>query len=59
MCMASHCALWTVGLFEGFWEYFISIMIVSIAFLSLCLCLSEMISILPFGGESYKMDIIR
>lgn len=50
MLMAGHSTLWTVTMAFGFWEGFISIMIIATAFLALCLCLSEMISILPFGG---------
>lgn len=41
---------WNVGLEGGFWEYFCSVLLVAINYLSLNLCLAEMTSALPFSG---------
>lgn len=51
--IAGHSVYWSLGFSQGFWEFFTSTMVISVAYICLCLCLAEMISILPFSGGSY------
>ena len=38
----------------GFWEYVISTVVITAAYIALMLCLAEMSSILPFGGNFFR-----
>jgi ethanolamine permease len=44
---------WNTGLQNGFWEFFISLLIMAFAYLCLMLSLSEITSSLPFSGGLY------
>lgn len=44
---------WNLGFHEGFWEFFLTTVMVGSGYLCLTLCLAEMTSILPFAGGSY------
>ena len=50
LVVAGHSVYWSYGYAQGFWEFFTSTLVTSVAYFALCLCLSEMISILPFSG---------
>lgn len=40
------------GLKEGFWKFFVSMLLVGTGYLCLTLCLAEMTSMMPFAGEA-------
>lgn len=44
---------WNFGLSVGFYEYFITFLAISSAYFCLCLCMSEMVSIMSFSGGYY------
>ena len=44
---------WSQGFQEGFWQFFISVIIVGSGYLCLTLCLAEMTSMMPFAGGSF------
>lgn len=47
---ASLLISWPSGLYAGFWPYFLSTLIIGVAYCCIMLCLAEMTSILPFSG---------
>eukprot|EP01033_Poteriospumella_lacustris_P010983 gene10983-7818_t len=44
---------WNKGLKEGFWKFFVSMLLVGTGYLCLTLCLAEMTSMMPFAGGSF------
>lgn len=42
---------WSAGLANGYWDFLISLIFISTAFICLHLCIAEMVSILPFSGK--------
>lgn len=42
---------WNIGLTSGFGSYLIATVLISSGYLTLCLCLAEMASAMPFAGE--------
>lgn len=44
---------WNVGLAMGYWEFFLSVVILGSAYFCLTFCIAEMASILPFAGGTY------
>jgi ethanolamine permease len=45
--------VWHAGLVLGFWSFFFATLIMCTVFVSVHLCIAEMISILPFSGGMY------
>eukprot|EP01031_Cornospumella_fuschlensis_P025901 gene25901-31279_t len=41
---------WSYGLRMGFWEFFLSFLLMGLGYFCLTLCLAEMASMLPFAG---------
>ena len=41
---------WSAGLANGYWDFLISLIFISTAFVCLHLCIAEMVSVLPFSG---------
>jgi amino acid transporter len=44
---------WNWGLGVGFWEFFIGFLVISSGFITLGLCMAEMVSIMTFNGGYY------
>lgn len=43
---------WNLGLSAGFGSYLVATFLISTGYLTLCLCLAEMTSAMPFAGDS-------
>lgn len=51
---ASNCFIdWSSGFSNGYWDFFFTSLIASFVFISLHLCIAEMVSVLPFAGGMY------
>lgn len=44
---------WNYGFAAGFWEYFIAMVVLGIAYIMFGLCMAEMVSIMTFSGGYY------
>ena len=46
---------WNFGLVAGFGSYLIATLLISVAYICLCFCTSELTSALPFAGGAYGL----